>query len=247
MFAARISESSHFGTDNSTKITPVRKVPAVSDKASGQVRHHPSGMMSQSAALLFPVFILGVIVGLGMIKDASAQTTGTGAGAQPSSLSEIYSDWKVSCQKMGPKTENKPHVCQMMHKLQNRKSGKLIMAVVLPGNPGKDGVNALIIAPFGLNLAEGIVVSVGEANAEAKSAGLTAKIQARAPFHTCLPSGCVARFNLNRNMISALRKGNVAQVKMVSADQNKSVKVNISLKGFTAAERRLKALATNFD
>ncbi len=247
MFASKIKESSHFGAGNSAKIIQVHKVSAVSDKLSGLVRHHPSGSTSQRAAMLFPAFILCVVVGLGIVDDATAQTTASVAEVKPSSLNEVYSDWKVSCQKSNANAEDSPSHCQMIQELRDKKSGQLIMAFALPGKTGKNGVNALIIAPFGLNLAEGVVVSVGESEAAAKTANQSPPVKVKAPFHTCLPSGCLARFSLNKKMKNALKRGIEAQIKMVSADQNKPVHMNISLKGFTAAERRLRTLAAKFD
>ena len=179
---------------------------------------------------------------------AVAQSNPTKQSNQPSSLREVYSDWTVSCRQEGAQSGWDQASCQMSQELRDRKSGQLVLAMALPAKPSPDSTDAVIIAPFGLDLAKGIQFSVssnpGKTGGEqVESTGP----QISAPFHTCLPSGCLAKLHMDELMFKALRKGNEARVKMTSVDHGKHVQLTISLKGFTAAERRLKALVARFD
>ena len=188
------------------------------------------------------------VSGLMGATHGGAQTKDDRANSGPTSLREVYTDWTVSCHNHPPQSRSRLSNCQMSQELRDKKSGQLVLAFALPSKPGKDGANAIVVAPFGLNLSKGIGLSVadtGAATAQTKAQLDTAK--ANAPFHTCLPAGCLARFTLNDTMINALRRGVEARVKMTSADEDKTVEMKISLKGFTAAERRLKSLAAQFD
>lgn len=65
------------------------------------------------------------------------------------------------------------------------------------------------------------------------------------PFNTCLPTGCVANLRLDDDFSRAMRLGESATVVMTAVDQNQEIRVNISLKGYTAASQRLQTLAVN--
>ena len=175
------------------------------------------------------------------IESSSAQTTSTSTEGNPTSLREVYSDWTVSCRAKKTRVAGQLSNCQMSQELRDDKSGQLVLAFALPAIPIRDGVNAVMVAPFGLMLSKGIGLSV------VQSAGQPEIASAQAPFHTCLPAGCIARFKLNSAMIDAMRRSAEAQVKLASADKEQIVQVKISLNGFTAAERRLKALAAKFE
>ena len=136
----------------------------------------------------------------------------------------------------------------MSQELRDRASGQLVLAMAVPAKPNPDSTDAVIIAPFGLDLSKGIQFSVSSnpGKAGGKQTESTGP-RTSAPFHTCLPNGCVAKLHLDGPMFKALRSGKEAKVNMTSVDQGKLVQLTISLNGFTAAERRLKALAARFD
>ena len=136
----------------------------------------------------------------------------------------------------------------MSQELRDRNSGQLVLAFALPARPNPDSSDAVIIAPFGLDLSKGIQLTVmKKAGASGSEQTVQPGQQANAPFHTCLPSGCLAKFDLDGPMFSALRKGTEARISMTSIDEGQSVQLKISLNGFTAAERRMKTLAAQFD
>ncbi|MGI9365997.1 MAG: invasion associated locus B family protein [Rhizobiaceae bacterium] len=163
---------------------------------------------------------------LWIVPQAFAQET-------PSSLREAYGDWSVSCRQVKSEDGAQNNSCQLTQELRNKKTGQLVLAFAVPGSKRPDGVNAVVVAPFGLKLSEGLSVEV---------AGVS---PVHVPFNTCLPSGCVANLRLNDDFNRAMRLGENATVVMTALDQNQEIRVNISLNGFTAATQRLQALAVN--
>ena len=69
----------------------------------------------------------------------------------------------------------------------------------------------------------------------------------RYPFTFCADVGCVARVGFTKEEVEDFKKGNVAVISVVPvADPNRTVDVDISLKGFTAGlEAVQKAFAAN--
>ncbi|MEP1206664.1 MAG: invasion associated locus B family protein [Rhizobiaceae bacterium] len=188
------------------------------------------------------------LLGVVSASASSAQTNAAPTQSNPTSLSEVYADWTVSCRKAQTSTDDELTNCQMSQELRDKKSGQLILAFVLPAKPVNDGFNAVIVAPFGLNLEKGINLGVADSvDDNDKPLVGTGSPNSQAPFHTCLPAGCVARFKFDDVMFNALRKGMQAQLRMLSAESEKPIRMNVSLKGFTAAERRLRSLAKQFD
>ncbi|NRB31727.1 MAG: invasion associated locus B family protein [Rhizobiaceae bacterium] len=201
-----------------------------------------------SAALLATVLCSWFVVPL-----AAAQTDSSEEADSPSSLQEVYQDWIVTCRKSDKEAETPESLCQMAQELRDKKSGQLIFSLVLPGKPLPNGANAVVVAPFGLDLSKGVTLSLLEpvpSDDADNESGFTARAvdpTARAPFRTCVPSGCLSQFTLNTEMKEAFRARTRALVSMVSIDQNRTINVPLSLRGFTAAERRLSALAKQFD
>ncbi|MEP2557361.1 MAG: invasion associated locus B family protein [Rhizobiaceae bacterium] len=168
-------------------------------------------------------------------------------------MREVYQDWTVTCQKSAAQASKPSTLCQMSQELRDKKSGQLIMSLVVPAKALPDGASAVLVAPFGLNLSKGATISMlapAVDGANDTSANLAKRAQdpkTHAPFRTCLPAGCLVNFNLNPKMKEALRRRSSALVSLTSADQDRPLNVVFSLKGFQAAERRLLALAAQFE
>ena len=144
----------------------------------------------------------------------------------PTSLVETYSDWIVRC----VATDN-TRVCEMTQELRQQDGGQRVLAASLrPGADGSDGANLTVIAPFGLNLSEGLQISITE-EANLLSMG----------FLTCLPVGCVATQEINADQLSALKDGETVSVRMTNTDAQQ-INVSLSLAGFTDAWNRLSNL-----
>ena len=157
-------------------------------------------------------------------------TTAVAQNVQPSSIVETYSDWTVRCVPQKDK-----RLCQLIQELAQSKGGKRIMSLVID-TPLEDAktVAATILTPFGLKLADGIVLGV-----DGKQ--MTENYE----FSTCIPLGCIVPVVLDEKLISKFQSGGKLAVTMVSISDNKRVKVELSLGGFTAAYARLKQLAAD--
>jgi invasion protein IalB len=205
----------------------------------------------------FPAVITAILATAAIVwaapSFATAQTSESDSTEGPSSLQEVYHDWTVTCRKSTPDAAKPTSLCQMNQELRDKNSGQLILSLVVPAKPLPDGANAVLIAPFGLNLSKGVTLSLLEphlAGTTESATDLAAKVRdpkIHADFRTCLPAGCLANFALSNAMKKALRSGERALVTMMSADQDRAVNVSLSLRGFTAAERRLASLAAEFD
>lgn len=157
---------------------------------------------------------------LAMLAPAGAQ-----GGEGPSTLRETYQDWTVNCAR-----GETGQTCVMSQQQRHRESGQLVLAVELAA--GENGaVAGSIVLPFGLRLAEGVVLQDDD-----KSAWLAAR------FSTCLPVGCLVPLALEPDSLGRLRAGNALNLEATTNDDGAKVNFSISLKGFAAAHDRLKAL-----
>ena len=206
------------------------------------------------ARLKFSTLLIAGLVSSWMMPSAAfAQSDEAKQPEAPSSLQEVYQDWIVTCRKSDKEADNPEPLCQMAQELRDKKSGQLIFSLVLPGKPLPSGANAVVVAPFGLDLSKGVTLSLLEqvpSDDADNETGFTARMvdpTTQAAFRTCVPSGCLAHITLDKDMKDAFRARSRALVSMVSIDPTRSINVPLSLRGFTAAERRLSALAKQFD
>lgn len=148
--------------------------------------------------------------------------------SRPSAVQETYDDWVVHCQTLtgdaGART-----MCQMSQELRQKGTDKRVLLVAFDRDAKGNGAKATIIAPFGILLQQGLAIEVAKSEL------------ARGGFRTCLPVGCVVDLAINGDDIRRLAEGDKATVVM-GADNGQPMRVDISLKGFTAAWNRLLAL-----
>lgn len=146
----------------------------------------------------------------------------------PSALSETYDAWTVQCanQQQGEKTQR---VCQMSQELlqQDTRQRVLTFAVGVADKNAK----ATLILPFGLLLADGVRVNIGEEEV------------LRGAYRTCLPAGCVAEIDLPAETIKKLEAAEAASI-LMTANSGQPVKTDVSLRGFAAAYQRLTELTS---
>ena len=115
----------------------------------------------------------------------------------------------------------------MSQELLNADTGQRILAMALPATTSPTGANALIVAPFGLKLDEGISIKVdGEALLEA-------------PFQTCLPVGCLVQLTLEAGHLGRLGAGATATVVMTAVDGGDLLSLDLPLEGFAEAYEQL--------
>ena len=155
----------------------------------------------------------------------------------PSAFSETYGNWTVRCA-VGQAQEGEPdqgegvRQCAMEQRFiwQDGDSGQRrpLLTVVLTPVPAGGGMDAFVLAPFGLLFEPGLRLRADE-NPDA----------ARLEFHTCFPDGCVARGYLGRDVIDGFRAGNVLHVEAEPAAGGDPFRLEGSLNGFTNANKRL--------
>ena len=168
--------------------------------------------------------ILGALTAFFIPFAAAAQGLPGGASA----LSETHGDWAVSCRG----SEN-DITCSMSQRHVRDESRQLVLAIELHPQ-GPDAANGIILLPFGLRLADGVMLAIDE---EAQIATL--------PFSTCLPSGCIVRISLETDTVAALREGDKLNIVTTADDGGEAVQLDVSLNGFTSALQRIAALRAN--
>jgi invasion protein IalB len=151
------------------------------------------------------------------------------AEAQPEQFSESYGDWVVFC---GPILPEAPQAnrCEMSQELRQDGTDQLVLAISIQVDEDGAAGRAMIIAPFGLRLANGLRFVMEEREIAAAS------------FETCLPNGCISRTVLTSEAINAFRQGSDARVITTANSNGAEVPIGISLAGFSAAWDRLLAL-----
>lgn len=159
---------------------------------------------------------------------AAPSSPGAPAAAAPSTLagganasSETHGDWTVDC-----RTGQQGKDCAMSQALGDSQSGQRVLALEL-GSRSVDRSEGMLLAPFGLRLAEGVQLTVDGTALGAKRS-----------FVTCIPTGCLVPVTFDQTELSALRAGTVLEVSAIGADATQPIKLNVSLKGFTAAHNR---------
>ena len=154
----------------------------------------------------------------------------------PSAFSETYGNWTVRCA-VGQAQEGEPdqgegvRQCAMEQRFiwQDGDSGQRrpLLTVVLTPVPAGGGMDAVVLAPFGLLFEPGLRLRADE------------NPGARLEFHTCFPDGCVARGSLGRDVIDGFRAGSVLHVEAEPAAGGDPFRLEGSLNGFTNANKRL--------
>lgn len=119
-------------------------------------------------------------------------------------------------------------ICEMTQILSQRDSGQQILAMAM--QPSTTGAKLVFVAPFGLALSQGLCVNIDD------------NPLLETLFHTCLPTGCVAKTDISLTFVDALAAGENATIIMVGASNAQEISITISLAGFTAAWNRLKDL-----
>ena len=151
--------------------------------------------------------------------------------SEPSAFSETYGNWTVRCTVEPAQEDGSGQRCAMEQRFvwQDRETGhkRPLLTVTLTPLPADEGMEAVVLTPFGLLFAHGLRLRADER----RSAAL--------PFHTCLPEGCIARGSLGRELIDGFRAGVVLHVEAEPAAGGDLFHLEASLAGFTSAFRRL--------
>lgn len=137
----------------------------------------------------------------------------------PAPEENLFTDWRVLCQPALQVT-----TCQMLQSASAGEDGNAIFLLSI--SPGEDtGASyGVVTVPVGVYLAPGIEIRVDH----------------RRPFKVlyeiCDRTGCHAGFKLSGSVLSAMRNGLDAKVRVWTA-KTQAVEFAVSLRGFSAAYR----------
>lgn len=158
----------------------------------------------------------------------AAEVPATAAPAAPSAegpgttyIAKSIEAWELEC----IRTEDGKDPCQIVQVLKDPAGNKVSSISVLSLTNGGEAVaGATIATPLETLLTAGVSLQVDSQKAKL------------IPFHACDQFGCYANFAMTKAEVDMLRKGNKIAVKVVpAAAPDKSVDLEVSLKGFTAA------------
>ncbi|MBB6303801.1 invasion associated locus B family protein [Rhizobium leucaenae] len=143
-----------------------------------------------------------------------------------SSLQETYQDWRVACSQ---RDKTSGSICTIAQD-QTQQNGQRLLAVEIQMRPD-GGAVATLLLPFGILF----------------DSGVTPNVDDQPPlkpvrFRTCLPTGCIALFPIDSTTITKLRVGSRLNLK-VTADPDKELSFQVSLRGLSAALDRVVALS----
>ena len=156
---------------------------------------------------------------------ASLVPAAAGAQSQPAQVPQpavqsVHGAWEVRC------FAANDCIMTQFHKRTDTSADAVFTVIKPEGIAGPDGVAvealAEIVVPLGVYLPNGLGLQVDEGTPRA------------APFERCIPDGCVVRAPISSGMIGQLKSGGTAYL-VISRSPVETVKVPISLNGFTAA------------
>jgi invasion protein IalB len=139
-----------------------------------------------------------------------------------SALRESYQDWQLYCT-----IRDRRRACSVSQD-QTQQNGQRLLAVEIGARP--DGAFATLLLPFGILFEQGVTPQIDN---QAPLAPLR--------FRTCLPTGCVALFPIDRAVLARLRAGSSLRLTVTTAAST-PLTFPVSLKGLAAALARLDAI-----
>ncbi|MQT14518.1 invasion associated locus B family protein [Segnochrobactrum spirostomi] len=197
--------------------------------------------MSRSLTILSTVLAIGLFAGSGAsaqtVKAASGTKTAApakgdqshaAAGELPggaSSLQESYGDWTVNCA-----LPNGQKVCTFSQTQTKQDTNQRVLTAELTLGPDGAIVGVLVL-PFGLALANGVTLAIDDGEPGPAL-----------PFQTCLPAGCLVQLKFGADKIADLGRAKQLKITATAADTGQALPFTLSLRGFTQAAARTKAL-----
>lgn len=167
-------------------------------------------------------------VSTGAFPTTQTQKTQT---APPDNVTETYGDWVVHCATpTGPDGKTLPRVCEMSQELRQKSTNQRVLALAVQASQqSNEGGDLTVVAPFGLDLKQGIQINLGKVSLLSMA------------FQTCLPGGCIATGKLTRWQLNTLTKKDKATVTMTNTN-GQPLHLDISLSGFSAGLKRLRSM-----
>ena len=176
--------------------------------------------LSKPLGLLFAVALIAVSASGSLAQE----TTST-----PDALSETYGDWVVVCNR-APSADNQPgpRLCEMTQELRQQEGGQRVLSLALRPEENVGAAFLTLLTPFGMKLSDPVALEIDGATV------------LQAPFHTCVPAGCVVQARIDPTALDIISTGEAALVRLPTM-AGEPFQVTISLLGFTSAWTRLNA------
>jgi invasion protein IalB len=154
---------------------------------------------------------------LSMGREEGAPAEG---GIGSTYVAEKHGDWEQRC----VRTEDGADPCQLYQLLRDTDQNPVAEISIFGLAAGQQAAaGATIIVPLETLLTQDVTLQVDAGKAK------------KYPFSWCSNIGCIARIGFTAEEVDAFRKGNAATVAIVPVvAPDKQVKVQVSLKGFTA-------------
>mgnify|MGYP000625112813 CR=1 FL=1 len=150
------------------------------------------------------------------------QGQGQGQGQQPQIESTQFEDWTLQCR---PQQGQQPRACRMVQAVSQDNSQNQIMQIII-AQPPQRGTVATFVVPLGVYLQQNPAIKV-----DGNQIG-------SATYVSCVQQGCVARMEVDRSALTAMRQGRQLQITLTGQRGN-SRDISASLLGFTDAYSNL--------
>lgn len=166
-------------------------------------------------------------LGLALLLGGASLSVAQGLPGGATSLNEAHGDWRVACST----AEGTPR-CVMSQTQVSGENRQRVLAIELAVAEGGNAATGMLVLPFGLDLDQGVVLSIDEG-------GFLPSLR----FSTCLPAGCLVPLAFNTDAMTAMRAGTALNVKTAASGNGQEVNFSISLSGFTNSLSRLAELS----
>jgi invasion protein IalB len=149
-------------------------------------------------------------------------------------IKEEHGDWKVLCTIVG---EDKAPNCRLLQILQDGNGGSVAeLSIIALSEKAEAEAGVNFVSPLGTLLTSQLSMRTDAGKVK------------RYPFSWCEAQGCVVRFGLTKTEINNLKKGNQSVMTIAAAAAPKTpLPLNVSLTGFTAAWKVIKAMRVAAD
>ncbi|MEM8588925.1 MAG: invasion associated locus B family protein [Pseudomonadota bacterium] len=176
--------------------------------------------------------LVSLAAAIGIGPNVSAQDAGADEGTEASYPTtgnpEVHGEWLVRCSG----EDDVASVCEAYRNLFLTESEQRLLHVAVGHGAEEDAAVAILIAPLGVALAEGVSIRI--------DGGWPAEFD----YVSCAADGCRARAPLDEGMLSAMQSGDEMRV-IVAELSGRRISIPVSLDGFTAAFEAAEVPATN--
>lgn len=154
---------------------------------------------------------------------AFASPVGAQTAPKKPGLQFKSSSWEFACKAIGKK---KIRVCRLTQAITQTGTGKSLLLTSIRKTTGAKPFVMQFRLPHGLHIPAGVDVSIDGAK------------KGKLPVFTSDPRGTYTSMALDKKLVSALKKGKIMKVVMLTSRRQK-ISVAVALKGFTAGFDKL--------